>query len=522
MTALIARIWERWPFKESALLKLGFDFNIVYGDSVVGTDDIQSVSALIAWDGAPDEPFEVKGISLSAMVDYDHRYSNGDRIYGSLEWRHLSEETSECAVYGTVVLRSRDLETTYPFSGYMVSFPSATPAPPPHILPEPSPPAVPPALTGADAALIHQRPLAEGESFPFLYLSPWPAVTQKRRAAEFFEMPEAFRSKNNTFWNTLVEAKKAGKPDAMQAAAVGLIDADFDGSANPAGLQGGFMAQLEDDIIAGINQVFGGWEQFTAAQTAGEAQLLTIWNTVIALNICLGADHSLLSRLILLLRLLNLLEAARKMTADGSHDEANAESLGSLRAATLVLPEVFPLPPIAPTSGESVQDPSPARIVPYAFGTLETIRYETLAYTAGDIQRIENILVGETRQERRRNLTREEKTDQQIRIEDNFGEKSDRAEAEAFAKELRKALQGRTETTTINNYQSSFGLPSSDEVSISGSWSTAEDPAGGAEERAQDFIRRSASRALRQVNDRVQRRRQTLLLNESETTRVNS
>ena len=79
----------------------------------------------------------------------------------------------------------------------------------------------------------------------------------------------------------------------------------------------------------------------------------------------------------------------------------------------------------------------------------------------GDIERIESIMAGETREEGHRDLRRMEMTESDDDMIESTGHTArDTATADLIA-EVRKTLSARKATTTVNSYKADYGPPNS-------------------------------------------------------------
>jgi len=332
--------------------------------------------------------------------------------------------------------------------------------------------------------------------------------------------------------------------------------------------------QVEDvvtyrELTHVVTNEFGGWTEFEAEIKTSDYQtdITKVWESVVALNICLGYRHALAQQLIIVLIVGQALDLASAYAAtdpddaapddaapdEADPDEADPEEAGPEAApdaeaqtsgeettpllptvveietwlrATVVLPaDIFPLPPQSASGTQAAsgtQDAAAAAatswITPYAIGSVRSVQHELIGYELGEIQKIENILQGEVRESSNRQLKR--RASETHEALDEADERFDDAGVSTgdLITQVQKTLMERTSTTTINDYKTDYGMPTSQTMTASGGWTVDEKPAGGSDRDISKFARDVVDKTVKRISRQVQRTRTQMEFEENEIT----
>jgi len=546
---------------------LKFEFTVRYRSGPSGDQVDDDISCLVTWSAAPGQAFRIGNFRLDTPVPYQNKYSNGDKINGSLVWRQLSSTPDGPQVFGDISLYSRELRETFTFSGSLVQFGPEPPYPPhpphPPLPPDPSPT---PLGTEAGATLIQQRSLRADELFPFIYMQvrpgapkTWPDLPKGARENQFFDMPAEAQTGKNRFWTDLKTAFDDGDGKAMRVQAAAYVDATVNPDGEPPSdgfvtdtselappydafgqlewiLQGNLTWIRLDELVT---EYFGSWEILATLLTTKEAKvdLTRVWNSVIALMICLGYDHAGLGRLIRLLTVAHLFERAigvgvAAFARPQEQEDAETEEsdlcdpmLQQWQAATMILPAIFPLPAeIVEPHVEPQETPgnisSTIPAAPYAVASVETVNYKLTGYETGEIQRIENILVGERREQTNRSLTKSSEISSDEDRRAARARQDGRDASLDLSTEVLRTLATMKDKTDIERYDADYGASTSGKVSVSGNWQIEQTPEGGYSRSASDFARNVVEKTARRVTRQVNQTRARLSASEHETVEI--
>ena len=284
-----------------------------------------------------------------------------------------------------------------------------------------------------------------------------------------------------------------------------------------------------------VDQSFGSWEAFR--QAIGQPDYLTdesnIWASVIALNIVVGYRVPLLVDFFKVLRVQKVLTKLLNATphqisandSDGqdhpSHRYPEATLISKWWHASVILPgKIFPLPQDANLSVSPSTAQNSSNVRRYGIGFLQSVRFRLLGYRMGEIKQIENVLAGEIREYKQRQLSTSQTQEYSKNQDAQNREILDGNAANDLVNEVHKTLADKKVATDVANYTVDYGSPSKTKTKVSGNWWVEESPAGGESED----ISRFAKEVLNQTADRVYRqtidRRLNKLYHETEQTYV--
>ena len=156
------------------------------------------------------------------------------------------------------------------------------------------------------------------------------------------------------------------------------------------------------------------------------------------------------------------------------------------------------------TPKKKVAKPPAQWIIPYAMGAVRSIRYELIGYELGEIQKIENILRGESRKTINRHLKRAASDSTESRLDDSRKTDDQSLASTDLINQVQKTLSDHVTRTAIDEYQTDYGMPTDQDLKVKGNWWVEEQPAGGFLEDisnfAKDIVDKTVNRISKQVN----------------------
>ena len=156
------------------------------------------------------------------------------------------------------------------------------------------------------------------------------------------------------------------------------------------------------------------------------------------------------------------------------------------------------------TPKKKVAKPPAQWIIPYAMGAVRSIRYELIGYELGEIQKIENILRGESRKTINRHLKRAASDSTESRLDDSRKTDDQSLASTDLINQVQKTLSDHVTRTAIDEYQTDYGMPTDQDLKVKGNWWVEEQPTGGFLEDisnfAKDIVDKTVNRISKQVN----------------------
>ena len=521
--------WRDIPHKDKAE-EIVIRFLITYADK--DSRNVLNVGAEIFRAVRPDEKHIIKGLRFGYETPF--RTVLSDRsIHGWLCWRTGMDVASPQQIMGRVEIDESWEINYWNYVGYMIGFGHQQPAPdlkpvdPDDPVPGPLPIPVP-----SDGMSIAQAHLDSAELFPFVYLKPWPKIAAARVDTRFFAVPEAVTK--SPFYVALKSANAADKAQD----AVGFIDDTVNPDDSPSYpnefvtestvLPSPYAQYLDfpSDLrrncsYSALNQWvtdnFDTWEDLTNDLNSTDATtaLTNIWNSCIALMVTLGYDQAWFAELIRLLQVSHLIDyvlAFQKehpSPKDGTAPTPSDADLTRAIKSVMVLPDdIFPVAPL-PNPAD------PPAITLYAVGAIRTVHYRPCRYVLGDVQRIETVQPGETRQETRRNLTRTDSENAADTVSEHNSSDSQDSSTSDLINQVQKTLAERKSTTAFDNYKTDYGS-SANTMTVTGGWSVDDNPAGGYLKDISNFARDVVARSVSALRRETLERRSSRTFHEAE------
>ncbi len=353
--------------------------------------------------------------------------------------------------------------------------------------------------------------------FPYIYLEPWPAVDEAQLRLHFVRYQPATDPPDSLYQRmkaaslrqekiTLCVAFLNADPSFKDQYYSGLQDIPF-----PFNIFPSLYDQLTDRIPPDV-QEYRQMILSLTGQAAEEVLQLPIWAEVqyrvwqnyFALVVINGFHMPFLVELNKILLILHLIEW---LVADLPVDP---EHLDRLLTATIILPEIFPLPP-----AETQQD---SAIQPYAVGRLNMVKYQLCRYQAGEIARMENVLKGECK----KLLHRQRHQQQEHTSEHTLHQQTDAADVRETTQDLfieaRKTLADYIKKTTYQDFKTTYGPPTV--ATLNGSWQEEITPVHPEMKDTDSFAKAVLNKTLHRINEQVSRKRSFVHLQEEEDVSV--
>ncbi len=392
---------------------------------------------------------------------------------------------------------------------------------------------------------------AQSDLFPYMYMRAWPRISVSELNTSFIQYNYTEIKINpalNWFYTKLVDLKKSGKSDIrgqMETLAVEFIESKApykDQFINDINVLNGLIKRFAsinvslcnqadintDEIISKTCDMFSlELEEVKKYLQSPEylAEKDSVWQSYFALVITTGYKTELLEIFVLTLRAASLLE---RVFGDNNGEKLTMVDVNSLLNAVILLPsEVFPLPSNKPSTVQDGNTPAAPKpelaketewVKPYAVGELLMTRQQLIGYEPGEIAYIENVMKGERSEVKRRRLNRVGETfqnnEEQIKTrKDEIG-----SGASNLLKETLKTIADNLVTTNYDNFNATYGPPST--AKLSGGWSveTKPDPQIPSKDDMYRFAKEVLNKTSGRVASTVNRLRNFTAIDETEET----
>ncbi|WP_421846564.1 hypothetical protein [Marinomonas sp.] len=372
--------------------------------------------------------------------------------------------------------------------------------------------------------------------FPYLNVGSFIEVSDFFRANNFFEVPSSVTTTD--YYIELEELDKNLNREKMESLSANYINGtkfqkhsflrysvQFNDS-----LQFIFNAPFNENTSA--RDLIKFLEKNGEVLNVSENQTKSLWLSVFSLIIQIDYELSWLEELFKLLKKINVLKHVNNSINHGI--EITEEFLSIWWQASLLLPKsIFPLPDsrlidqvevvedidntAENVKGENTENLYDARY--YALGTLHLIEYKLVGYKLGELQKVETVLKGETRESCSRELVQ----DQQQANSKNSNNEINDTQQQLIDKDLntyvQQILADRSVTTDFKDYKADYA-GTSPNATTTGGWTIDEKPARG-DERHVEFVKKVLEQTQSKASAAVQKARQTRLTIEKELTITN-
>lgn len=341
--------------------------------------------------------------------------------------------------------------------------------------------------------------------FPYINIQPWPDATPPDSWLHFFAYDPAHTG-TDSLYSQLVAMAPQKNRQAMEQLAILFLqqDAPFTGQyyrslqqvpppfdSFPA-LYDAWVAATDcnedEDISASVNT------------TSWLPIIDQLWQNYFALAIIPGFNESFAIALNKILLVCNLLQTQYGTTPPRVFTQEEIRCL--LHAAVILPPQIFPLPPYATT-------PSPLKdnswIMPFAIGQLKMSRYRLLRYQPGEIAGIQNVMKGEQKKVVQRQLNSHQEIQQENTSQRNTHTGSYQQTSNDLLLEAKKTLAGFTQSTTYDNFTTTYGPPT--QALLNGTWSSSLKPDSDGKQSDSGFMSRVLNSTVNRVSENISRLR---------------
>lgn len=461
-----------------------------------------------------------------------HTFANGVILEGWLKWLTLFEcsENENGGIFGNIHLCNAGREERWHYEGMMVIFHwggivPPGPLPPPGPSPSPGP--------GPPMEIVSQSE----ELFPYIYMRAWPRISDRDMELHFVDyVGGPFPA--GPLYTQLAALRDSGDRAAMEQLAVKYINGDtgwlgqfVDDVFSLPGIWAHFP-ELEkyardlhdhdlDQVIVVIGEILHLPEEQWKAYLASAdylAALNRVQDSYFALVITLGYDQWDLRILTTTLVTANLFAA---LIRDRQFFTGPAVFRHMSRASIILPRTIFPLPPYL--SSPPSQPVRKGWIEPYAIGDLQMVRHRLMRYQPGEIAAITNVLKGERREIKSRNLQMASESVLDESLVDKLLDREDLAGRSNLIAATEKTIADTVVVTDYDKdkgFKTTYGPPST--VTFEGSWSVEKKEGDGepAKDDVSRFARNILNRTVNRVSQQIHRVRLASSTHENEETVV--
>lgn len=474
---------------------------------------------------------EIRGGNEKAPLSYVFR--NGVILDGWLKWVPLFEcgGDDNSGVFGNIHLSVAEQAERWHYEGIMVTF--FWGGFPPHPLP-PTPPLPPP----DPAQPVVEVARRSEELFPYIYMRSWPRISGRDLELHFIDYAGG-PSPPGPLYAQLTSLRETGGRAAMEQLAVDYINGDngWQGQFvdNVFSLPGVFahFPELQkyardlhehdlNEVIAVIEEILHLPEdQWAGCLASAEFQqtLNRVQDSYFALVVTMGYDQWDLHGLTETLSAANLFAA---LVRDRRFFTGPAVFRQMARASLILPRNLFPLPPylVSPPSLPGLPDRK-GWIEPYAIGDLQMVHHRLLRYEPGEIAAIANVLRGERREIKTRNLQMASETVLDESLVDKHLDREDLARTSNLVAATEKTIADTVVVTDYDpdkGFKTTYGPPST--VTFEGSWSVEKkgSPGEPGKDEVARFAKKILNRTVNRVRQQIHRVRLASSSNENEET----
>lgn len=419
--------------------------------------------------------------------------------------------------------------------------PGPCPYPDPRPDPDPFPTPLDP-MNGFDNTVDSKiYPMAVGRNegkalFPYVYMQPWPNVTDDQKALRFIQYDEQQANTlipDNLYQNLCDIKAASGSRCAILSACVNYIESDSyqASTGNLITVLAKFptlynkLAELGEltltSFYATVESTLGLTPKQLDQLVSSEKYLTFVsqtWQNYFALVITSGYDIEQLTQSS------KTLIVGQLCTRFCAWEELCSDDLQQGLNASILLPsKLYPLP----SNTEQYLSPAEieaATVVPYALGDLQMVRHTLRGYQLGEVAHIENVMAGENKQTtyRKFDLTQEQKID--TLTEDDHQEAVNNSVNTDFLTEINNTIVKESVTTNFNNLSTTYGVSSPPESKVTGGWNVAGDSnkPGINNENAAKLAKEITTKAASNITHAVSKVRQQMQLSSTEHIEVHN
>ncbi|MFT4908286.1 MAG: hypothetical protein ACI978_002376 [Oleispira sp.] len=421
--------------------------------------------------------------------------------------------------------------------------PGPGPEPCPDPCPVPSPFPKPSELMNGFDNTVDSKiyPIATGSNegeilFPYVYMQPWPNITDVQKAIRFIQYNEqqANALLPDNLYQSLCDIKISSDSRCeILSACVNYIESDkYQDSTSSLVAVFAKLPTLYNNLTelceltttsfyATVESTLGLSPEQLSQLVNSEKYLTFIcqtWQNYFALVITSGYDIEQLTQSSEALIVGQLCTRVCASSALCSNDLQQA-----LNACILLPSSLYPLP----TNTVEYLSPaefSTAAVVPYALGDLQMVRHTLTGYQLGEIAHIENVMAGENKQTtyRKFDLTQDKQTD--TLSEANYQEALKNSVNTDFLTEINNTITSESITTNFNNLSTTYGVSSPPESKVTGGWNVAGDSSnpGSKDENAIKLAKQITTKAANNITHTVSKVRQQMQLSSTEHVEIHN
>ncbi|MBC9910283.1 hypothetical protein [Chitinophaga varians] len=350
--------------------------------------------------------------------------------------------------------------------------------------------------------------------FPYINIQPWPDDTPADSWLHFFTYDPAHTGATSLYSQLTAIAPQKNR-QAMEQLALQFLQQDEPFT----GQYYGSVQQVPPPFNS-FPALYDTWIAATACDSDEDASagidttswlpiIDQLWQNYFALAIIPGFNESFAIALNKILLVCNLLQTQYSTEPPRAFTQEEIRSL--LHATILLPPVIFPLPPYATT-------PPPLKnnswIMPFAIGQLKMSRYRLLRYQPGEISGIQNVMKGEQKKVVQRQLQSSQETQQESSSQQHSNTGSYQQTSNDLLLEARKTLAGFTQSTSYNNFTTTYGPPT--QAVLNGSWSSSLKPDSDGKQSDSGFMSRVLNSTINRVSERISKIRSFSQYNEQE------
>lgn len=384
--------------------------------------------------------------------------------------------------------------------------------------------------------------------FPYVYISPWPQISDRDLHTRFvfYNKDSGVDPSLQLLYGNLVREKHNKDRKAMETEAIHFIEGKVP-------YENQFVSHIREfstimktyfhiyqwlhrqpvidfkTLNEIVIEMIGSWDRVRhdIRQQEYKNEKERAWESLFALTITAGYRHLLLDDLIKTLVTANLVEITAESLPPGmespgvkepgddhgskssDNDEAGTsvplppaigdDDIARLANAANILPgEIFPLPPFSNIPGPGNNSEF---VQAYAIGQLVMVRHRLKRYLLGEVNYVENVMKGESKNVTRRRLNQVRQTD--INSGEQVNESTDEHQFTGtdFFNEVTKTLCSKKTTTTYND--DNAGARAAASNGTIGGWTVVEDPTGlqdGISKFGKDIVARTVNRMTKTIN----------------------
>lgn len=450
-----------------------------------------------------DAPVPVIAGYISARQQREVQYSGSDafRIKGQLM---LTVKEKEVILNGNLYYGyNENPALQHHFDGTLALFRQVPPVPPP------------PPDNDDDTGDLPPQTAIDAPLFPYINVQPWPDEVPANSWLHFFSYDPAHAG-TDSLYRQLVAIAPQKDRKAMELLCIQFLQDDapfagqYYGSLQEVPAPFNSFPDLYDEWVKMADYCEGDDDISAGMDTSSWLPIIDqLWQNYFALAIITGFNEPFAIAVNKILLICNLLETQYSTQPPR---ELTRTDISNLLHATVILPtEIFPLPPY--TSAAPPKDDS--WIAPYAVGQLKMSRYRLLRYQPGEIAGIQNVMKGEQKKIMQRQLSGDKEKVSETSSENTDNTSRYQQVSNDLLLEAKKTLAGFTQSTTYDNFTTTYGPPT--QAVLNGKWSSTLKPDSDGIQSDSGFVSRILNSTVNRISESVTRTRSFSKYHEQES-----